>query len=347
MSSQFEMHSIRKTFGKFLALSLDNLQFDQKTYAVILGPSGSGKTTLLRIAAGLESPDTGSVVIGGKDVTALPSWKRSVGLVFQNYALYPHLTVYDNIAMPMTVECYTNDYIRTHVHELLGVMELESQENKYPKQLSGGQQQRVALARALIKKPAILLMDEPLSNLDARVRIDLRDYLKETQRKLGITAIHVTHDQEEAMALGDQIVILNKAFVVQSGTPSEIYSRPKTLFAASFLGGVNLISSELLPDLGPRRDFDSLGVRLQDISLSLEKDKSDMIGKVINIQYLGYQYIVTLDFAGTRLRVRMDSLKGITEDAEVGIFIDLTKVMLFRDGNRIPIEEQKRMESPA
>ena len=347
MSSQFEMHNIRKSFGKFLALSLESLQFDQKTYAVVLGPSGSGKTTLLRIAAGLETPDLGSVIISGQDVTALPSWKRRVGLVFQNYALYPHLTVYENIAMPLTVGRYTNEYISERVHELLGVMELEGQEKKYPKQLSGGQQQRVALARALIKKPDILLMDEPLSNLDARVRIDLRDYLKETQRKLGITAIHVTHDQEEAMALGDQIVILNKAHIVQSGTPTEIYSKPQTLFAASFLGGINLISSELLPDLGLRKDFDALGIRIQDITLSIDKESTEMIGKVVNIQYLGYQYIVTTEFAGTRLRVRMDSLNGISEETEVGIYLDTTKVMLFRDGNRIPIEEEERIGNPA
>ena len=149
------------------------------------------------------------------------------------------------------------------------------------------------------------------------------------------------------MALGDRIVILNKALVIQSGTPAEIYSRPKTLFVASFLGGINLISSKLLPDLGIRRDFDSLGVRIEDISLSTEKTNTDMIGKVINIQYLGYQYIVTLEFAGTRLRVRMDNLNGITENAEVGIFIDIRKVMLFRDGNRIPIEEEHGFESPA
>ncbi len=344
MSSQFEMHDIRKRFGKFLALSLDNLAFDQGTYAVILGPSGSGKTTLLRIAAGLENPDTGTVLIGGKDVTALPSWKRSVGLVFQNYALYPHLSVYENIAMPLTVAHYTDDYIRKQVQELLYVMELDGQEDKYPKQLSGGQQQRVALARALIKKPAILLMDEPLSNLDARVRIDLRDYLKETQRKLGITAIHVTHDQEEAMALGDQIVILNKGLMIQSGTPTEIYSRPKTLFAASFLGGINLIPSESLPDLGIRKDFDSMGVRIQDIVLSVDRTNTDMTGRVLNIQYLGYQYIVTIEFAGTRLRVRMDNLNGISEGIKVGIFIDISKAMLFREGNRIPIEEEEGLQ---
>lgn len=335
MTSLFEMHDIEKRFGGFTALSFQNLQFSENTYAVVLGPSGSGKTTLLRIAAGLETPDRGKVVIGGKDVTDLPSWKRRVGLVFQNYALYPHLSVYDNIAMPLTVEHFKDEYIRSKVGNLLKVMELESQEGKLPKQLSGGQQQRVALARALVKSPKILLMDEPLSNLDTRVRIDLRDYLKETQRKLGITAIHVTHDQDEAMALGDSIVILNNSKIVQTGSPFEIYRKPVNQFAATFLGGLNLIPAESVENMEINMDFDTLGVRIEDVSISDDLQSSDITASISNIQFLGYGYLVTMDLNGTRIRARVQSIDSSMIGLQTGISFDRSKLLFFRDGTRV------------
>ncbi len=334
-SSLFEMHNIEKKFGTFTALSLESLQFNENTYAVILGPSGSGKTTLLRIAAGLETPDRGTVIIGGKDVTHLPPWKRNVGLVFQNYALYPHLNVYDNIAMPLKVERYKDEYISSKVHDLLRIMDLESQETKLPKQLSGGQQQRVALARAIVKNPKILLMDEPLSNLDARVRIDLRDYLKETQRKLGITAIHVTHDQDEAMALGDTIVILDKSKVIQTGTPSEIYHRPVNQFVASFLGGLNLIPGKFLPSMEFKPDFDTLGIRMEDVAISDDPAGSDLTGNITNVQFLGYGYIVTIDIGGICIRSRIQSFDPDRIKTEVGVSFNRSKALFFKDNIRI------------
>ena len=335
MTPLFEMHNIEKKFGGFTALSFHSLQFNENTYAVVLGPSGSGKTTLLRIAAGLEVPDKGTVVIGGQDVTDLPSWKRNIGLVFQNYALYPHLTVYDNIAMPLTVQRFKNEYIRSKVGNLLKVMELESHEGKLPKQLSGGQQQRVALARALVKSPKILLMDEPLSNLDARVRIDLRDYLKETQRNLGITAIHVTHDQEEAMALGDNIVILNDSRIVQSGPPSEIYHKPANHFVASFLGGLNLIPAEMLSNMHLNQDFDTLGVRIEDVSISSDISGPGLTGTINNIQFLGYSYLVTIDMNGIRVRSKLQTVDSTGIGSRVSISFDRSKVLLFKGNNRI------------
>ena len=346
MTSLFEMHDIEKKFGNFTALSFQSLQFSENTYAVVLGPSGSGKTTLLRIAAGLETPDRGKVVIGGNDVTDLPSWKRKVGLVFQNYALYPHLTVYDNIAMPLTVEHYKDEYIRSRVSNLLKIMELESQEGKLPKQLSGGQQQRVALARALVKNPKILLMDEPLSNLDTRVRIDLRDYLKETQRKSGITAIHVTHDQDEAMALGDSIVILNNSRIVQTGSPFEIYRKPVNEFAATFLGGLNLIPAEAVEDMEIDMDFDTLGIRTEDVSVSEDMQSSDLKASITNIQFLGYGYLVTMDLNGARIRARTQLIDSSMIGSQIGISFDRSKLLFFRNGNRVedPLLNEKLLK---
>ena len=203
------VNNIIKKFGTFTALEIENLDFEEGKYYVVLGPSGSGKTTLLRVISGLEFADSGSISILGKDMTQAPAWKRDIGLVFQNYALYPHLTVYENIASPLSVMKIPRTEMIKRVNELLRVMELTDQAAKYPGQLSGGQQQRVALARAIIKMPKILLLDEPLSNLDTRVRIDLRDYLKKIQKEFNLTAIHVTHDPIEAMALGDEVIVLH------------------------------------------------------------------------------------------------------------------------------------------
>jgi multiple sugar transport system ATP-binding protein len=220
---------IKKKYGAF-TLEISELTFLDKSYTIVLGPSGSGKTTTLRIISGLETPEEGKIILDDKDITYDPPWKRDIGVVFQNYALYPHLTAYENIAVPLKVKKLDNKEIDRRIRKIADVLGITNELYKYPSQLSGGQQQRVAIARALVKEPKVLLLDEPLSNLDARLRLDVRSFLKELQKKLEMTVIHVTHDQEEAMAIADNIVLLNNGRIIQVGTPNEIYRKPKNMF---------------------------------------------------------------------------------------------------------------------
>ncbi|HEY0968852.1 MAG TPA: sulfate ABC transporter ATP-binding protein [Opitutaceae bacterium] len=236
---------ITKTFGAYTALAGVDLHVPQGKLVALLGPSGSGKTTLLRIIAGLEHPDAGSARIAfhGQDVTHVPAGKRGVGFVFQHYALFRHMTVAENIAFGLNVrsrkERPSKAAIAARVQELLKLIQLEQLGSRYPSQLSGGQRQRVALARALAVEPKVLLLDEPFGALDAQVRKELRRWLRQFQREIGITTIFVTHDQEEALELADEVVVMNQARIEQVGTPQEVYDHPATPFVYQFLGSVN------------------------------------------------------------------------------------------------------------
>lgn len=230
------LDNVVKTFGKVVAVDHVTLTINHGEFFSFLGPSGCGKTTTLRVIAGLEWCDSGRIFFDDQDVTDLPPYKRNTGMVFQNYALWPHMTVFDNIAYGLKIRKLPKDEIRRRVKEVLELVKLSGMENRYPTQLSGGQQQRVALARALVVEPRVLLLDEPLSNLDAKLRVEMREEIKKIQKKLGITAIYVTHDQEEAMVISDRIAVLNQGKVMQVGTPQELYRRPRNLFVATFLG---------------------------------------------------------------------------------------------------------------
>jgi putative spermidine/putrescine transport system ATP-binding protein len=224
-----EINNVSKTFGKDTAAVQDfNLQIEKGELVSFLGPSGCGKTTTLRIVAGFEKPTTGHVRIRDKDITDQPPNKRDVGMVFQAYALFPNMTVGENIGFGMKVAKKPADEIKTRVDELLTLIHMPGFGDRYPNQLSGGQQQRVALARALALKPQVLLLDEPLSALDAKIRVSLRSEIRSIQRQLGITAIYVTHDQEEALSISDLVVVMNRGRMEQVGTPFEIYNFPKT-----------------------------------------------------------------------------------------------------------------------
>lgn len=231
-------------------------------FFTFLGPSGCGKTTTLRIIAGLELPDSGRVIIDGEDVTYLPPYKRDTAMVFQNYALWPHMTVFENIAYGLKVRKLPKEEIRRRVKEVLELVRLEGLESRYPTQLSGGQQQRVALARALVVQPKVLLLDEPLSNLDAKLRVEMREELKRLQRKLGITTIYVTHDQDEAMALSDRIAVMNLGRVVEVGKPDELYRRPRSFFVATFIGRSNVLKCRAMEVRGEEIILECSGVRL-------------------------------------------------------------------------------------
>ncbi len=228
--------NVHKRFGKTIALRGVTLEVRSHEMFAILGPSGCGKTTLLRVIAGFETPDEGHVYFDGEDVTFKRPDERGAVMVFQNWALWPHMTVYDNIAYGLKLRKLPEKEIRRKVKWVLELVGLQGLEKRYPHQLSGGQQQRVALARALVVEPKVLLLDEPLTNLDAKLRLRLRGELKKIQRKLGITAIYVTHDQEEALAVADRIAIMRAGVIEQVGEPQEVYNNPRTLFTAIFLG---------------------------------------------------------------------------------------------------------------
>lgn len=240
-----EIAAITKKFGDFTALNNISFTIDEGEFVCFLGPSGCGKTTLLRCIAGLEMQTSGRIIQRGRDISDLPPGKRDFGIVFQSYALFPNLTVEKNIAYGLTTRSMDRKQIRARVAELLDMVGLSGSEKKYPAALSGGQQQRVALARALATSPGLLLLDEPLSALDAKVRIHLRHRIKQLQRDLGVTTIMVTHDQEEALSLADRIVVMNHGLIEQIGTPVEIYRQPASPYIADFVGTMNFLTGTL------------------------------------------------------------------------------------------------------
>ncbi len=249
-------HQIRKTFGSFTALDNVDLNVERGKLVALLGPSGSGKTTLLRIIAGLEYADPGSgrVLFHGEDVTDVAAGKRKVGFVFQHYALFRHMTVFENIAFGLRVrgrrERPSNAEIGERVRKLLKLVQLEALGGRFPHQLSGGQRQRIALARALAVEPKVLLLDEPFGALDAKVRKELRRWLRQFHDEINLTTVFVTHDQEEALEIADQVVIMNNAKVEQVGTPQEVYDKPATPFVYQFLGNVNILRAQVLAHAG-------------------------------------------------------------------------------------------------
>lgn len=241
-----EISNLQKRFDSHLAVQDFTLAVDQGEFITLLGPSGCGKTTILRMLAGFESPTNGRIVFDGNDVTHLRTNQRNVGMVFQSYALFPNMTVAENIGFGLKVARWPQSQIDARVKEMLALIKLDTLAGRYPWQMSGGQQQRVALARALANQPKVLLLDEPLSALDAKIRIALREEIRALQRALNITTVFVTHDQEEALSISDRIVVLNDGAVEQIGTPSEIYNFPLTRFVASFVGTLNQLQATVV-----------------------------------------------------------------------------------------------------
>lgn len=238
-----ELKNISKSYGHEQVLKEFDLTIKHGEFLTILGPSGCGKTTILRMIAGFESPDSGDIIINDKRVNDISPNKREVNTVFQNYALFPHLSVYENIAFGLRMEKKSQKYIDKSVKEVLKLVKLDGYADRKPAQLSGGQQQRVALARAVVKKPLILLLDEPFSALDYKLRKQMQLELKQIQRNLGITFVFVTHDQEEALSMSDRVVVMNQGNIEQIGTPKNVYESPKNLFVASFIGEVNILDA--------------------------------------------------------------------------------------------------------
>jgi sulfate/thiosulfate transport system ATP-binding protein len=295
------LENISKWFGNFQAVDCVNLEIKHGSLVALLGPSGSGKSSLLRLISGLETPDRGRIWLKGVDATFQPVRERNIGFVFQNYALFKHLTVRQNIAFGLEIRANKSDAgatakIDTKVAELLDLVQLSGLGKRYPEQLSGGQRQRVALARALAIEPQVLLLDEPFGALDARVRRDLRAWLRQLHDRVKVTTVFVTHDRAEAMEVADTIVIMNKGQIEQVGTPAEIYDRPANSFVMSFIGPVNILPASL--NLFQGNNVTALNpeifVRPQDIAIATTADRSTVGAKVNRSIHLGAEIQVEL-----------------------------------------------------
>jgi spermidine/putrescine ABC transporter ATP-binding subunit len=249
-ATEVRLINLRKSFGEVEAVKDVNLTIGRGDFFTFLGPSGCGKTTVLRMIAGFAIPDHGKILFDEKEVNDIPPWKREVGMVFQNYALWPHLTVFENVAFGLKERDLPKSTVQEKTLKALGMVNLSGLEKRRPSELSGGQQQRVALARTLVIEPKLLLLDEPLSNLDAKLRIQMRHELVRIQKELGVTSIYVTHDQEEALILSTQIAVMSKGKVVQVGTPKEIYENPKSQEVADFVGTSNFFKAQVMEDKG-------------------------------------------------------------------------------------------------
>ncbi len=286
--ARIRLESVYKRFGTTVALDGVTLEVPEGELFAILGPSGCGKTTLLRIVAGFELPDEGRVLFDDDDVTTVPPDRRGAVMVFQNWALWPHMTVFDNVAYGLRVRRVPENEVRERVRWILDLLGLRGLENRYPHQLSGGQQQRVALARALVVEPRVLLLDEPLSNLDARLRIRLRGEIRRIQRELKVTTIYVTHDQEEALAVADRVAVMRKGRVVEVGHPHDVYWRPRSLFTAYFIGKTSTAEA-VVEDVDGGHAYVRLGrVTLKAVNHGLKPgDKSIVVFKADHARYRG------------------------------------------------------------
>jgi multiple sugar transport system ATP-binding protein len=286
------LEGVSKSFGRTQAVSELNLRVGDGEFVVLLGPTGAGKTTTLRLAAGLEKPDTGGVRIGGRDATSDPPAARDVAFVFQQYSLYPHLSVYDNLAFPLRspMRRVPEAEIETRVREIARLLHIDNKLRNRATELSGGQMQRVAIGRALVRRPAMYLMDEPLSSLDAKLRAEMRIELKRVHRELSATILYVTHDQTEAMTMATRIGVLERGRLVQFGTPREIYQDPRNVHVATRLGspGVNLVPRELFPDVRAPDQAATIGVRTEHVRIRKGRNGSTS-GRVRWIEHLGDQ----------------------------------------------------------
>ena len=327
-----ELKNINKNFGDYKASDNVNFGVEKGKLIGLLGPSGSGKTTILRMIAGLETPDSGDIIIDGVRVNDLAASKRGIGFVFQNYALFRYMTVYDNIAFGLRVQKADKKKIDERVRELIKLIGLEVLEKRYPSQLSGGQRQRVAFARALAPNPQLLLLDEPFAAIDAKVRKELRSWLREMIEKLGVTSIFVTHDQDEAIEVADEIIITNKGRIEQTGTPIEIYHNPKTAFTASFFGETTFVDDYLkFHNFEHIENVEKAIVRPEFVKVTkkneVQKYKSSAShGVTKNVLFRGDSIEVVVDVDGTELKAR----RGLDEQAiEVGEEVDVFLYRIF------------------
>ena len=335
------LERVTKRFDEVVAVDDLSVQIPQGSFFALLGPSGCGKTTTLRMIGGFEEPDAGTIYLGDRTVTGLPPYKRDVNTVFQSYALFPHLTIFENVAFGLRRRGLKGPQLEGRVREILSLVDLAGVERRKPRQLSGGQQQRVALARALVNRPQVLLLDEPLGALDLKLRKQMQLELKALQHEMGITFVQVTHDQDEAMTMADQIAVMNQGRIEQLGSPAELYERPRTAFVARFLGASNLlpgtvvgsgvvrldgggevrIAVDSLPESGTRV---AVGIRPEKLAFGARDGRNRLAGTVIESAYVGVatQYIV--ETPSGRLTVYVQNAEPGTIAVTVGLPVELS-----------------------
>jgi ABC-type Fe3+/spermidine/putrescine transport system ATPase subunit len=349
------LENVNKRYGKVHAVKNVNIKVEDGKIMSLLGPSGCGKTTTLRIIAGLTSPDEGRIILGGKDITNLPPEKRNMGMVFQNYAVWPHMNVYENVAFPLRGRRLSDIEIDKRVKEALELVKMYELRDRYPHQLSGGQQQRVALARAIAVYPEVILLDEPLSNLDARLREEMRVEIRELQKKLKFTAVYVTHDQIEAFTISDKIAVMSEGKIIQVGAPKELYYNPANEFVANFLGKVNIMDGEVVsiddscmlvvrtyignikasPKKGCREDLVGskvfIGIRPMSFTLlngnNLRIEENIINGTILSSMFLGELFEYKIELEGGKV-ITAQSTEEFKEGNSVKVHINPDKVLI-------------------
>lgn len=342
MAKLIELKGISKSYDGEKVIDSMNLYIRDGEFITLLGPSGCGKTTTLRIIGGFETADEGELFFDGVEISDVPAYKRNINTVFQKYALFPHLNVYENIAFPLRLKKVKEDDIKSRVTEMLKMVALSGFENKSVSTLSGGQQQRVAIARALVSHPKVLLLDEPLGALDLKLRKDMQNELKTIQQAIGITFIYVTHDQEEALSMSDTIVVMADGEIQQIGTPTDIYNEPENAFVADFIGESNIIDGVMLEDKKVRlagHVFECVDggfsknepvdvvIRPEDVDV-VASDKGMLTGKVTSVTFKGVHYEIIVDIKGFKWMIQ--STDYVAPDAEIGVYIEPDAIHIMR-----------------
>ncbi len=332
--SIINLKDISVSFDAEQILDTISLEIGDKEFVTLLGPSGCGKTTILRVIAGFLEADSGDVFFDGKKINSVPANKRNINTIFQRYALFPHLNVYDNIAFGLRVKKVAKEEIDKRVHEMLKLVNLEGFEKRSISRLSGGQQQRVAIARAVINKPKVLLLDEPLAALDLKLRKDMQTELKNIQKQLGITFVFVTHDQEEALSMSDKVIVMNEGKIQQIGTPLDVYNEPVNAFVADFIGESNIIDGVMLDDFKVRVEGVTLQcldkgfkvneavdvvIRPEDVDI-VPAERGLITGEVTNVTFLGVHYEIIVDVNGFKWMIQTTDVQEVGD--KVGLLIE-------------------------
>lgn len=357
MKIAVRLEQVSKNYGAVQAVKEVSLVVNQGEFFTLLGASGCGKTTLLRLIGGFEIPNSGKVWIGDRDVSRLPAYRRNVHTVFQDYALFPHLSVFENIGFSLQVKRLSRDEIFTRVTDALKLVQLLEMRDRFPAQLSGGQRQRVAIARAIVDRPDVLLLDEPLSALDAKIRVELREELKQLQRQTGISFVYVTHDQEEALALSDRIAVLHNGKLLQIGTPLAVYEHPVNLYVAEFIGRANFLAGVLVQVKGDQGQVKidnqvvtgtlaaeiapnsavKVVIRPENINLTANTTDTAYAAQIVQSQYLGYATSYLVEMSGVEFHVLELRRRGATpyqEGDRVFLSWEWQEALIFPDTSK-------------
>ena len=347
---EVKFENITKKFNETVAVDNVSCVFKAGTLTTLLGPSGCGKTTSLRLIAGLERASSGKIFIDNEDVTLLPATDRDVSMVFQSYALFPHMSVIENVSYGLKMaKVKKNEYIEKSI-ETLKLVNLEGYENRMPSELSGGQQQRVAVARAIVLEPKVLLFDEPLSNLDAKLRRQVREDIRNIQQRLGVTTIYVTHDQEESLAISDNVIVMNKSIIAQEGKPIDLYDNPNTKFVANFIGDANIIKAEatsknatlhtlkigeVIVEVNSTKKINkttSIALRPEKININKNKKENSLVGKIISASFVGnsYQYTISTN-VGKIYVISHDTINNFELNSEVFLSFEKKDIKILDD----------------